>query len=67
MANDGILGLFLGFLAPGNDRQLRGMRYPLPCQGWGRGFESLRPLQFPLMTGNASGPIEGPLRHVLRG
>ena len=28
-----------------------------PCQGWGRGFESLRPLQFPI--GKANGPPTG--------
>ena len=34
------------FLKSTQSRATTGKRPELPCQGWGRGFESLRPLQF---------------------
>ena len=34
-------------VSDGNDGEAPGKMLPEPCQGWGRGFESLRPLQNP--------------------
>ena len=41
---------------------------PQPCQGWGRGFESLRPLQFSLpLQSSTSRPPQGDLRRFVLG
>jgi len=39
------LAAFIGFSATGCCRKILAIPDPLPCQGWGRGFESPRPLQ----------------------